>query len=164
MTVQFQYNGTTLTFPPPDNGNEEMTDYHQLTGETDAGKRFVEDPGFKTTLFRWQFRGVTDAQKQDFEAFFEDTLNRGRNKFTIKWANPWTTLIKRIIFCDMQVSGGTTIYCDMTLEGSTIYCDQEAGPDYLWFTDVKLVSVPLQWQNQRDWLWNIDMDFYKEPD
>lgn len=163
MTVDFIAPDTTLTWPPPANGNEETTDYNQVAGMTDAGKRFVEDPGYKTLVYRWQFQGVTDVQKRAFEAFFEDDLNNGRNKFTIKWANPWTTLILRTIFCDMEVSG-TTLVCQQTLDGETIFCDQVFGPDYLWFVDVRISSGPLQWQNVREWLWNIDIDFVKEPD
>jgi hypothetical protein len=160
-TITFDYDGTTLTFPEPEHGNEESHDYLQRAGETDGGRIFVEDPGHKLIHYNWQWVGITDEDKRNLEDFYENTLNRGRYSFKISWANPWTALIKRTIHCDMEISS-SVITCDQTIDGVTIYCDQVTGPDTLFWYDVRIVGGSLSYTNSMDWTWHISMGLVRE--
>jgi hypothetical protein len=152
-----------ITFREPEFANTEEHDFNQAWGTTEGGQVFVEDPGFKTITYNWNFLNLRDTEKVTFQDFFEDTLNNGKEPISIRLPNRNTALIEKYIFCDM-VYNESYLTCDQQISGSYLKFDEKLPPDYYFITNVKIIGGRLPWKDATDGWWDLPLTLVKEPD
>ena len=82
MSITFEKESSSVTLPSPVPGTDASRVKHQALGLTAGGVRFAYDKGVTRFEVELALESLSDAEKEDLDAFFDSTAGGVTEEFT----------------------------------------------------------------------------------